>query len=399
MLKGKKIVVGVTGSIAAYKTAVLVRLLVKEGAHVRVLMTDAAKEFITPLTLATLSKNPVVSSFTKGDMGEWNNHVEIANWADLLLIAPASADTLARMAHGTCDNVLLAVYLSASCPVVVAPAMDLEMYRHATTVTNLKTLAENGNTILPAAKGELASGLLGEGRMQEPEEIVAFVKKKFDHKLPLTGVKAMVTAGPTQEPIDAVRYISNRSSGKMGLALARELSRQGAEVTLISGPIALEPDEGIRTIQIETAAEMHTACMKIFSGQKLVLMAAAVADYTPIKPATHKLKKKDNNTAIELKPTTDILAEMGSKKKKSQVLVGFALETNDEMANAKSKRKNKNLDMIVLNSLNDQGAGFGHNTNKISIIDHKNRITTFELKPKNQVASDIVDKIIQEYFS
>jgi phosphopantothenoylcysteine decarboxylase / phosphopantothenate---cysteine ligase len=399
MLKGKKIILGITGSIAAYKAAVLTRLFMKEGAETQVIMTDAATEFITPLTLSTLSKKPVITSFVKGEEGEWHNHVKLAEWADLILIAPATADFIAKMAHGICDHVLVAVYQSATCPVYVAPAMDLEMYRHPANKENIIKLGEYGNIIIQPADGELASGLWGVGRMEEPENILSFIKKKASENSPLHGKKVLITAGPTREPIDAVRYISNRSSGKMGYALAEELTKQGAEVTMISGPVTIPHHNGFTIQNVTTADEMATACLNQFPKSDLIIMAAAVADYTLNAPSPTKIKKKESTLSLELITTTDILAAMGAQKKKTQVLVGFALETDNALENAREKKRNKNLDMIVLNSLADPGAGFEADTNKITIIDHNNRIINFEIKPKRDVAKDIVNKIIQDHYS
>jgi phosphopantothenoylcysteine decarboxylase / phosphopantothenate---cysteine ligase len=399
MLKGKKIILGITGSIAAYKAAALTRLFMKEGAETQVIMTDAATEFITPLTLSTLSKKPVITSFVKGEEGEWHNHVKLAEGADLILIAPATADFIAKMAHGICDHVLVAVYQSATCPVYVAPAMDLEMYRHPANKENIIKLGEYGNIIIQPADGELASGLWGVGRMEEPENILSFIKKKASENSPLHGKKVLITAGPTREPIDAVRYISNRSSGKMGYALAEELTKQGAEVTMISGPVTIPHHNGFTIQNVTTADEMATACLNQFPKSDLIIMAAAVADYTLNAPSPTKIKKKESTLSLELITTTDILAAMGAQKKKTQVLVGFALETDNALENAREKKRNKNLDMIVLNSLADPGAGFEADTNKITIIDHNNRIINFEIKPKRDVAKDIVNKIIQDHYS
>jgi phosphopantothenoylcysteine decarboxylase / phosphopantothenate---cysteine ligase len=399
MLKGKKIILGITGSIAAYKAAALTRLFMKEGAETQVIMTDAATEFITPLTLSTLSKKPVISSFVKGKEGEWYNHVKLAEWADLILIAPATADFIAKMAHGICDHVLVAVYQSATCPVYVAPAMDLEMYRHPANKENIIKLGKYGNIIIQPADGELASGLWGVGRMEEPENILSFIKKKAVENSPLNGKKVLITAGPTREPIDAVRFISNRSSGKMGYALAEELIKQGAEVTMISGPVTIPHQNGFTIQNVTTAAEMATACLNHFPKSDIIIMAAAVADYTLNAPSHTKIKKKESTLSLELNKTTDILADMGAQKKKTQVLVGFALETDNALENAREKKRNKNLDMIVLNSLANPGAGFEADTNKITIIDHNDKIINFEIKSKRDVAKDIVNKIIQDHYS
>lgn len=395
-LSGKKIVVGVTGSIAAYKSAELIRLLIKEGAVVKVVMTASSHDFITPLTLSTLSKHPVLTDFKNGTDGTWNNHVELGLWADLILIAPASANSIAKFANGICDNLLTAVYLSAKCPVYIAPAMDLDMYRHASTKSNLEKLISYGNKIIGPASGELASGLSGLGRMTEPDEIAAFIIKEYNIEQPLKGKKILITAGPTREAIDPVRYISNHSSGKMGFAIAEEMAKAGGQVTLISGPGNLKTvHHTIKNIKVVSANEMHKACSKNFDKADIVIMAAAVADYTPVNTASQKIKKEGTAPLIELKPTVDILSEMGKRKRKSQVLVGFALETNDERANAEKKLKNKNLDFIVLNSLRDSGAGFNTDTNKITIIDKNKKVTAFGLKSKTEVAADIVNKVIQ----
>ncbi|MEM7163309.1 MAG: bifunctional phosphopantothenoylcysteine decarboxylase/phosphopantothenate--cysteine ligase CoaBC [Bacteroidota bacterium] len=398
MLKGRNILLGITGSIAAYKSAFLIRLLVKEGANVKVVMTESAIDFITPLTLATLSKNPVYSDFTEGkDTGKWNNHVELGLWADLMVFAPLSANTMAKMAEGICDNFMLATFLSARCPVYVAPAMDLDMFKHDTTQKNLKNIQDQGAVLIPPEDGELASGLSGVGRMAEPENIVQFIQHSLAKKLPLYGKKAMVTAGPTYEKIDPVRFIGNFSSGKMGFAIAEELAKQGANVTLIAGPShEKESVSGIERIDVLSAQNMFDACHTHFSGMDIVVMSAAVADYSPKEIADKKLKKKDEDLSIPLKRTQDILKSLGEKKE-NQILVGFALETNDEKENALNKLKRKNLDFIVLNSLRDKGAGFAHDTNKVSIIDANNKSVDFELKSKAAVAKDIVEKI-KTYF-
>ena len=395
MLKNKNILIGVTASIAAYKSAFLVRLLVKAGANVKVIMTDASTEFITPLTLSTLSKNPVFIDFTKNKQGEWNNHVELGLWADVFVIAPASANTIAKMANGLCDNLLLASYLSAKCPVYVAPAMDLDMYKHKSTKDNLKRIESFGNKIIHPGTGELASGLYGEGRMAEPEEIFAFIEKEFSINLPFSNKRALVTAGPTYEAIDPVRFIGNHSSGKMGFAIAEELANQGADVTLVCGPNNLKTiNKNITRVDITSAEELFNASIKAFKTADISILSAAVADYKPSKAANQKIKKSSGTKAIELIPTKDTLAELGKLKTKKQLLVGFALETENEVANAKVKIKKKNLDLIVLNSLNDKGAGFKTDTNKITTIDKNNKITKFELKSKENVAKDIL-KIIQ----
>jgi phosphopantothenoylcysteine decarboxylase/phosphopantothenate--cysteine ligase len=391
MLKGKKIILGVTGGIAAYKAAFLVRLLVKAGAEVRVVMTPAASEFITPLTLSTLSKHPVVSKFTEGEQGEWNNHVELGLWGDLMLVAPASANTLAKMAEGRSDNLLMAVYLSARCPVAVAPAMDLDMFAHPQTQANLDRIRQHGVLVIPPGTGELASGLSGEGRMAEPEDILAFTEATFAKASRLSGKKILVTAGPTYEAIDPVRFIGNHSTGKMGFALAEELAEQGAEVVLVAGPVALKTyHPRIRRIDVVSAQQMFEACSAEFHGADAAILSAAVADYRPKNVADNKIKKEKGGIRnIELEETPDILASLGKMKKQEQVLVGFALETDNETANAQSKLERKNLDFIVLNSLREKGAGFGTDTNRISILTRAGKTINFELKSKKAVAADI----------
>ncbi len=396
MLEGKNIVLGVCGSIAAYKSALLVRLLVKAGAHVKVVMTPDATHFITPLTLSTLSKNPAQVNYFKPDTGEWNNHVELGLWADMLIIAPASANTLAKMANGICDNLLLAVYLSAKCPVYFAPAMDLDMWLHPATRQNVTRLQSFGNVLIAPGSGELASGLYGEGRMAEPDEIVTFLSSAIKKKLLLANHNIVVTAGPTYEAIDPVRFIGNHSSGKMGFAIADELAAMGANVILISGPSAeVSHQQNIKRINVTSAAEMLAACESNFKTAKACIMSAAVADYTPVHVADQKIKKQDGGLNIELKKTTDILKYLGEQKTQDQILVGFALETNDEEQNAISKLQRKNLDFIVLNSLNDAGAGFKKDTNKVTIIDRDLQKTVFELKSKEAVAQDICLKVAQ----
>lgn len=395
MLSGKNIILGICGSIAAYKSALLVRLLVKAGANVQVVMTPDATNFITPLTLSTLSKKPVLVDYFIPETGEWNNHVELGLWADALIIAPASANTLAKMAGGQSDNLLTAVYLSAKCPVYFAPAMDLDMWKHPATQENVQKLQTYGNILISPGKGELASGLFGEGRMAEPEEIVAFIEDEIKKKLPLNKQKILVTAGPTYEAIDPVRFIGNHSSGKMGFAIAEQLALMGAEVTLVAGPTSLEADKAIKRINVTSAAEMLEACLKEYKNSKACIMSAAVADYTPVNVSAQKIKKKDQVLDIELKSTTDILKTLGEQKRNGQLLVGFALETNDEEQNAIDKLKKKNLDFIVLNSLNDAGAGFKTDTNKVTIIDHNLKKTTFELKSKDEVAKDICNKVVE----
>ena len=398
VLSGKKILLGITAGIAAYKSANLVRLFIKLGAEVKVMMTPASKDFITPLTLSTLSKNPVHSSFydQENDNELWNNHVELGLWADYIVIAPATANTLSKMANGTCDNLVLATYLSAKCPVYFAPAMDLDMYKHSSTKENLQKLESFGNRMIPATSGELASGLVGEGRMAEPEDIVTFIENDILSKLPLRGKKVLITAGPTYEAIDPVRFIGNHSSGKMGFEIAKQAANLGAEVFLITGPTNEEVKHSlIKRIDVISAEEMFKASYEYFNEVDIAILSAAVADYKPKNVATQKIKKKDATLSIELAPTKDILASLG-KIKKQQFIVGFALETENEIENATSKLVRKNLDMIVLNSLQDKGAGFATNTNKITIIDKNLNTTVFDLKSKSAVAKDIISIIIQK---
>ena len=395
MLRNKKILLGVCGSIAAYKSAFLIRLLIKEEAEVQVVMTPSASDFISKLTLSTLSKNPVYSDFIKDDSGQWNNHVELGLWADLMIIAPASANTLSKLANGLCDNLLSAVYLSAKCPVWLAPAMDLDMYQHPSVVESLKKLSSFGNRIIDAEFGELASGLVGAGRMAEPESIVERVKEYFESNSKLKGKKVLVTAGPTYEPIDPVRFIGNHSSGKMGYEIAQAIADLGAEVTLVSGPTSLAAPANVKLINIKTAAEMLYQAEQFFKDADLAILAAAVADYTPEEVADKKIKKKEGGLEIKLSKTADIAAELGRRKKNGQFIVGFALETDNELENAKSKLISKNFDMIVLNSLQDKGAGFAHDTNKITIITKDNKIIPFELKSKKEVARDIINAVLE----
>lgn len=396
MLKGKHIVVGVTGSIAAYKTASLVRLLVKEEAEVKVVMTPLAKAFITPLTLATLSKNPIMVDFYDPENGDWNSHVSMGLWADLYLVAPATANTMGKMAAGIADNLLLTTYLSAKCPVMIAPAMDLDMYRHPATQKNMEILRSYGNLIIEPEEGELASGLSGKGRMAEPEEIVEQIRNFFARTEELRGKKVLLTAGPTYEQIDPVRFIGNHSTGKMGFALAEELAKRGAEVTLVAGPVRLKTTRtSIRRVDVVSAAEMYEAVMQEALSADIVISCAAVADFTPKEKSGVKLKRGNESLCIELLPTRDIAAELGKKKKAGQLLVGFALETNDEECNALVKLKKKNLDLIVLNSLRDEGAGFGVDTNKVTLIDRSEKTEVLDLKLKSEVAADIVDRIAQ----
>ena len=402
VLNRKNILLGITGGIAAYKAAFLVRLLVKKGANVKVVMTSYAKEFVTPLTLATLSKNEVFSSFTNEETdtesnreAQWNNHVELALWADLMLIAPATANTLSKMANGGCDNLLLACYLSAKCPVYYAPAMDLDMYQHPTTNQTFEKLESFGNIQIPAAFGELASGLVGQGRMAEPEDIVSFLENDILGKLPLRGKNILITAGPTYEAIDPVRFIGNHSSGKMGYSIAETAAELGAEVVLISGPSALKlENDFVKLIRITSAEEMYQVAHKYFDTSDIAILSAAVADYRPAEVSSEKIKKKTDNLTIELTKTKDILASLGAIKKK-QFLVGFALETQNEEENAKSKLKKKNLDLIVLNSLRDKGAGFKSDTNKVTLIAKDNKMLPFPVKPKKEVAKDILEYIIE----
>ena len=395
MLKGKHIIVGITGSIAAYKAASLVRLLVKEGAEVKVVMTELAKQFITPLTLATLSKHPVMVEFYNPENGDWHSHVDMGLWADLYLIAPATANTLGKMAHGIADNLLLTTYLSAKCPVMVAPAMDLDMYRHPATRQNLHILQSYGVRVIEPAAGELASGLVGKGRMAEPEEIVASIHRYFERQGDLLGKKVLLTAGPTYEKIDPVRFIGNYSSGKMGFALAEECARRGAEVTLIAGPVQLKTQHSrIHRIDVESAQEMYEAAQTCFPTSDVGILCAAVADFRPETVAGKKIKReKEEELTLHLQATQDIAASLGKIKEDNQLLVGFALETNNEQQNAEGKLERKNFDFIVLNSLNDAGAGFRHDTNKISIIDRKGR-EDYPLKPKQEVAQDIINHLV-----
>ncbi|MEQ8323213.1 MAG: bifunctional phosphopantothenoylcysteine decarboxylase/phosphopantothenate--cysteine ligase CoaBC [Vicingaceae bacterium] len=393
MLRGKKVLLGVTASIAAYKTAHLTRLLVKEGALVRVVITPSTRDFVTPLTLSTLSQNPVLFDYFKGETGEWNSHVELAEWADVMLIAPLSANTMAKMVQGICDNLLLAVYLSARCPVVFAPAMDLEMYRQGVVQENIAKLQSMGHLLIPAQSGELASGLSGEGRMEEPEQIVAVLRNMEDRAVKFKGKRFLVSAGPTREAIDPVRFISNHSSGKMGFAIANELVTMGADVVLVHGPVNLTPPKGVSAHTIESADEMYDACMKYFAECDVIVMSAAVADYKPVNPSEKKIKKKADEMTIELHKNKDILKEMGALKKKGQFLVGFALETDNEEANARKKLKEKNLDLMVLNSLKVEGAGFNHNTNQVTFIGKDGQSREIPLMSKTSVAIELLNEI------
>ena len=397
VLNGKKVLLGITAGIAAYKTASLVRLFIKSGAEVKVVMTPASKDFITPLTLSTLSKNPVHSTFydTADENELWNNHVDLGLWADLMIIAPATANTLSKMTNGACDNLLLATYLSAKCPVYFAPAMDLDMYKHPSTKDSLDKLQSFGNIMIPATSGELASGLVGEGRMAEPEDIVTFIEKDIVSKLPLRGKKIMITAGPTYEAIDPVRFIGNHSSGKMGFEIAKRAANLGAEVILISGPSHQKIQHSfVKRINVKSAEDMYNACHEYYATIDVAILSAAVADYRPKNVADKKIKKKEAALDIQLEPTKDILKSLGEAKK-HQLLVGFALETNNEEENAKSKIQRKNLDFIVLNSLRDKGAGFATDTNKVTIIDANFNKKAFELKSKTEVAKDIIDEVVQ----
>ena len=398
VLSGKKIVLGVSGGIAAYKSATLVRLLIKAGAQVRVVMTPASVDFVTPLTLATLSKNPVYSSFYNDDEEiQWNNHVELGLWGDLMLIAPATANTLAKMAHGNCDNLLIATYLSAKCPVYFAPAMDLDMYKHPSTLASFQLLQQFGNIMIPAEKGELASGLSGEGRMAEPENIVAFLENDLLGKMPLRNKKILITAGPTYEPIDPVRFIGNHATGKMGFDIAEAAASLGATVYLVTGPTALTlKNTAVNRIDVQTAEEMYTACIHYFPEVDAAICAAAVADYRPDVVASEKIKKSDETLTLTLVKNKDILAALGAQKK-AQFLIGFALETQNEIENAKLKIAKKNLDLIVLNSLRDAGAGFGTPTNKVTLIDRDGTVEPKPLQSKEAVAHEILQKVIQHY--
>jgi phosphopantothenoylcysteine decarboxylase/phosphopantothenate--cysteine ligase, prokaryotic len=398
MTKGKKILLGISGSIAAYKAIYLVRLLIKSGAEVKVVMSPSAKDFVSTLTLSTLSHNPVLVDLF--DEQSWANHVMLGRWADLMLMAPLSCNSLSKMAHGQCDNLLLATYLSATCPVVVAPAMDEDMWHHPATQQNLQRLQSFGNTIIPVDHGELASGLFGDGRMAEPEAIIKFLDDNFFLEQSLRDKKALVTAGPTYEAIDPVRFIGNHSSGKMGIAIAKELSRRGADVSLVLGPTSQKiAANGIRLIRVNSAEEMYNACHEAFGKTDLAVMSAAVADYTPVNKAAQKIKKAENNLTLELTKTKDILKSLGAIKTKNQVLVGFALETINEREYAQKKLVEKNADLIVLNSLNDSGAGFGHDTNKVTIFKKSGEEVQFETKSKDEVAKDIVDVIIKSFYA
>ena len=396
ILSGKKVLLGISGGIAAYKTPNLVRYLIKKGADVKVVMTNSAKDFVTPLSLSTVSKNPVHSSFKSDDEdGVWNNHVELGLWADFMLICPATANTLFKMANGNCDNLLLAVYLSCKSETFFAPAMDLDMYKHQSTKESINKLISFGNILIPPAHGELASGLSGEGRLPEPHEIVDFIEKHYTKNLPLVGKNVLISAGPTIEELDPVRYISNHSSGKMGYSLAETALSLGAKVKLISGPTNQSiSSENIKIVHIKTGKELYEAILNDYTNSDIVIMAAAVSDYKPIEFSKKKIKKDNNELNIKFKKTTDILFELGQNKK-NQILVGFALENNNELSHAKNKLKKKNLDLIVLNSLNDEGAGFGYDTNKITVVDYLGKVTPYKLKKKDEVADDIFKHIIE----
>jgi phosphopantothenoylcysteine decarboxylase / phosphopantothenate---cysteine ligase len=394
MVEGKKILLGISGSIAAYKSILLTRLLVKAGAEVKVVMTPSAKDFVTPLSLSTISKNEVLSDLFSNDT--WNNHVQLGRWADVMLIAPLSCNTLAKMASGICDNLLLATYLSATCPIVVAPAMDEDMWNHPSTKANIEKIQSFGNRVIPVEKGELASGLYGDGRMAEPEHIISFLEMNFFFSEELKGKKVLVTAGPTHEPFDPVRYIGNQSTGKMGVALAEELAQRGAEVELVLGPSAMDiKNDRIHVTRVQSAEEMYNACIRIFPSTQVAVMSAAVADYKPVSFSSEKIKKNSDTLTLELSKTKDILQALGMEKKAGQILVGFALENKDESAYARKKLQSKNADMIVLNSLNDPGAGFGFDTNQVTIFEKNGDEFPYPQKSKQQVARDIVDRIIK----
>lgn len=389
----RRILIGVSAGIAAYKIANLVRLFVKADMEVKVIMTPMSKEFITPLTLATLSKNPILVDFFEPESGSWNSHVDVGIWADAMIVAPATANTIAKMAHGIADNLLLTTYLSARCPVFFAPTMDLDMFTHAATQNNIDILTKRGNHCIDADSGELASGLVGKGRMAEPEKIFKFVNNYFDKSEIFKNQKVLITAGPTYEQIDPVRFIGNYSSGKMGYAIAKEFHAKGADVTLISGPVNIDAPANVNLINVKTAEEMYNVCLNIFPDTDIAIMSAAVADYKPITQFNEKVKRKSDDISIKLEPTKDIAKSLGEIKSKNQLLIGFALETNNEMKNAYSKLKKKNLDAIILNSLNDKGAGFNYDTNKITFIDSNNNVKKFPLKSKQNIAKDIAKEI------
>ena len=391
--QNKNVLLGITGSIAAYKAASLIRLLIKSDYKVKVIMTPSACDFITPLTISTLSKHEVITEIAES--GQWHNHVALGLWADLFLIAPCTATTLSKMASGLADNMLIATYLSAKCPVIIAPAMDLDMWKHGSTISNLKTIKSYGNDIIPVGHGELASGLVGDGRMAEPEAIVSYLNDYLSHDQDLTGKKVLITAGPTYEFLDPVRYIGNPSSGKMGIALAEECASRGAKVTLVLGPSQLSPaDESIKLKRVRSAEEMYQACLKVYKSTDITIFAAAVADYTPMGTSIHKIKKKGGNLKLELKRTKDIAGELGKVKSENQINIGFSLETKSGEANAKDKLAKKNFDIIVLNSLQDKGAGFKGNTNKVTIFNKNGEMKKYPLKSKTKVAKDIVNHIV-----
>lgn len=397
MLKGKKILIGITAGIAAYKIPFLIRLLIKEGAEVKVVMTADACEFVTPLTLSVLSQNPVsIKPFNPAD-GTWHSHIELGSWADAYLIAPLTANSMAKMATGITDNLLLATYLAARCPVFYAPSMDVDMYHHKTTQNNISILQSHGNILISPHAGELASGLTGMGRLEEPQKIVEILQNYFSKQLSLSGEKILISSGPTIEPIDPVRFISNHSSGRMGYALAMEAAKRGASVMFVTGPVSTYPEHpSVEVIKVSTSAQMHNRCTELFPKADICIMAAAVADYTPQNPEQEKIKKKEDNLQLNLVKTKDILADLGKIKNINQLLIGFALETNNETSNAISKLHTKNLDFIVLNSLKDEGSGFGFDTNKVTVIGKDQNIREFELKSKSDVASDLFDLISEE---
>lgn len=397
-LTGRRIILGVSGSIAAYKAVFLLRLLMKEGAHVQVIMTPSAKEFVGPVTFSALSSKPVLSDFFSSEGGDWNSHVEMGLAADLMLVAPLTATTLGKMAHGVADNLLVTTYLSARCPVVFAPAMDMDMYKHPSTQQNIETLKGYGNLVIEPGKGELASGLEGRGRMAEPEEIIRFIRQLdlASSKKKLLNRKVLVTAGPTHENIDPVRFIGNHSTGKMGYAIATAFASEGAEVYLISGPVSEEMRaSGVEIVHITSAKEMYDACKGLIDRVDVAVFNAAVSDFTPVKSSAKKVKRGKEEWTLRMKPTVDIAAEMGRIKKRGQLFVGFALETDHELEHAQAKLQNKNLDLIVLNSLKDEGAGFGTETNRVTMIDRSGKTKVYELKPKSQVAEDLVDRVIK----
>ena len=397
-LTGRRIILGVTGSIAAYKAVYLLRLLMKEGAHIQVIMTPSAKEFVGPVTFSALSGKPVLSDFFHAEGGDWNSHVDMGVSADLMIVAPVTATTLGKMAHGIADNLLVTTYLSARCPVVFAPAMDMDMYQHPSTQQNIETLKGYGNLVIEPGSGELASGLEGRGRMEDPEEIIRFIRQLDSppSKKKLLNKKVLVTAGPTHENIDPVRFIGNHSTGKMGYAIATAFAAEGAKVYLVSGPVGLGiQTSGVEIMQVTSAGEMYNVCKGLIDHVDVAIFNAAVSDFTPVKPSSKKVKRGKEEWTIRMKPTKDIAAEMGKAKKKGQLFVGFALETDNDLEHARSKLQRKNLDLIVLNSLQEKGAGFGTDTNRVTMIDRSGNMDSFELKPKNQVAADLVDRVIK----